>query len=113
MTKRDEVSIATKAGLLNMGCVVAQNGKYYYPESNILSFGDKKAIVPVEGWFVRGVVATVWWDNKRHVLESESWWVSTRINETKISKKILQPGDRFSIGKSSFQYLLREEEKIF
>ena len=112
MSKRDEISIATKAGLLNMGCVITKEGAFYYPESNILSFGNKKAIVSVEGWLVMGIVATIWWDNKRHILESESWWVPTRINGTRITKKILQPGDHFQIGKSSFQYKLREDDSV-
>ena len=113
MSKRDELSMATKAGLLNMGCVIASDGKFYYPESNILSFGNKKAIVSVDSWLAMGVVATIWWDNKRHILESESWLLPTRVNGVKISKKMLQPGDRFQIGKSSFQYKIREDDPMF
>ena len=57
MSSRDINVLARKTGLIHNGCIVGENGIYFYPEEKPLSFGRKTAIVQVSGWFIAGTVA--------------------------------------------------------
>ncbi len=77
--------------------------KFWYPEEKGISFGSA-GLVPVEGWFTWGVVATVKWDGKRHLLEKQGFFGHVSVNDDSVSKRPLRNGDRVRIGKTRFHY---------
>ena len=108
MSKKDKNMLLRKSGLLHNGCILMEDGRFFYPEDNPLSFGHKSAVVPVSGWYVFGTVAEISWNEKEHVLQKKSWFCPIKINGKAISSASLKIGDRITIAQTSFTYNLRE-----
>ena len=108
MSNRDKNMLARKTGLLHNGCVIADDGVFFYPEGNPLSFGKKTAIIQVNGWFVFGTVAKITWNNKEHLITKESWMTTVKVNGHHVKESFLRVGDTIQIGSSHFTYDLRE-----
>ena len=108
MSKRDKNVLARKTGLIHNGCIIKDDGSYFYPEANPLSFGRKTAIVQVSGFFIFGTVARITWNNKEHVITKESWLTSIKINGRNVKESSLRIGDSIQIGQSTFTYEMRE-----
>ena len=95
---------------MNHGCVTDSEGRHYFPETNPLTFGGRTASIRVNGWFIRGVVATIRWDQKRHVVEKNGGlFVSVRVNGNGISRQVLNEGDQIQIGSAVFTYQMVED----
>jgi predicted component of type VI protein secretion system len=77
--------------------------RFWYPEEKGLSFGSA-GLVPVDGWFTWGVVATVKWDGKRHRLERQSWLAHVSVGDRRLDHHRLKDGDRVRIGTTRFRY---------
>lgn len=97
--------------LLHNACVtLAESSLYWFPEGHPLTFGDSRASVLIEGFLVRGTVATITWDGRTHRLQRTSAMVSAAHNGKKLRNKEevpLRPGDRFDVSGARFKYDLR------
>lgn len=97
--------------LLSHACITLDGSTlFWYPEGNPLTFGDNQAAVRVEGWMVRGTIATVAWDGHRHTLTRQSTVISASINGQALNNKQtapLRPGAHILIGGTSFRYDLK------
>ena len=107
MSTRDKNMLSRKSGLLHNGCVLLKDGRFFYPEDNPITFG-KSAVIPAEGWFIFGVVAEIHWDKNQHILTKKSLWCSVKINGKSISSSPLRVGDTLQIGRTFYEYKLRE-----
>jgi pSer/pThr/pTyr-binding forkhead associated (FHA) protein len=99
--------------LLHSACITLNKSSlYWFPEGHSLTFGDSRASVLVEGFLVRGTVATVTWDGRVHRFQRTSSMVTAVHNGRKLRNKEetpLRPGDRFEVAGSLFKYDLRLE----
>ena len=97
--------------LLHSACVTMDGtGLYWYPEGHPLTFGDARASVLVDGFLVRGTVATITWDGRAHKLQRSAAMVSATHNGRKLRNKeeaALRPGDQFEVGGVGFKYEIR------
>ena len=97
--------------LLTHACVSLEGSTlFWFPEGNPLTFGDSHAAVRVEGWLVRGVVASIDWDGHRHTLTRQSAVVGASLGGESLRNKQsvpLRPGAVFSIGGATFRYDLK------
>ena len=110
LTPTQAAAMLVEKSRMNHGCVTDSENRHYFPETNPLTFGGRTASVRVDGWFIRGVVATIRWDKKRHVLEKNGGiLVSVQVNGNGISRQVLNEGDRIQIGSSVFTYQMVED----
>ena len=97
--------------LLNNACLtMADSTLFWYPESHTFTFGDSRSSVVIEGFFVRGHIATIEWDGRFHTLSRNSAMIGITLNDRKLARKEavrLRPGDTFEIGPSKFTYDIR------
>ena len=107
MSNRDKNMLSRKTGILHNGCIMLKSGRFFYPEDNPITFG-KNAVIPAEGWFVFGVVADIHWDKDKHVLTKKSFLCGVKINGKSISTSSLRVGDKIQIGRTFYEYKLRE-----
>ncbi|MEE2830659.1 MAG: FHA domain-containing protein [Myxococcota bacterium] len=77
--------------------------KFWHPEDHSLTFG-KKAMVAIEGMFSVAIAAEISWDGNRHVITRRSSLVKLRVNSKVTKEAVLQPGNTFQIGSTSFVY---------
>ncbi len=107
LSAKEASSILREKSLINNACIIDSSGKKLYPETNAISFGGKGAMVKVNGWFTGGIVATVNWDGKRHILTKNSGlFLSVTVNSKGITEHALTINDTITIGKSTFKYVL-------
>ena len=107
LSAKEASAMLRQKSLINNACIVDESGKKLYPETNPITFGGKGAMIKVTGWFTGGIIATINWDSKRHILTKNSGLlVSVQINGKGITKQPLTINDKIKIGKSSFQYVL-------
>ena len=110
LTPEQAAAMLVEKSRMNHGCVTDSENRHYFPETNPLTFGGRTASIRVNGWFIRGVVATIRWDQKRHVLEKDGgFFVSVRVNGNGISRQVLNEGDQIQIGSSLFTYQMVED----
>lgn len=107
MSTRDKNMLSRKTGLLHNGCIMLKDGRFFYPEDNPITFG-KNAVIPAEGWLIFGVVADITWDKNQHVLTKKSFWCGVKVNGKSISSTPLRVGDNIQIGRTFYEYKLRE-----
>jgi pSer/pThr/pTyr-binding forkhead associated (FHA) protein len=97
--------------LLTHACVTLEGSTlFWYTDGNPLTFGNNLAAVRVEGWLVRGTVASIEWDGHRHTLTRQSAVVSAAINGQALKNKEtapLRPGSLLNIGGTTFRYDLK------
>ena len=108
LSAKDVKNLLQEKGILHNGCIIDSKGRRYFPESNPMTFGQA-AMIRIEGWFTGGVVATIFWDGKRHFIEKHKWLVSMTINGKKTNKSILQAGDKLQLGRTHFNYILNNQ----
>ena len=107
MSAKEASSMLRKKSLLNNACIIDDIGKKLYPETNEITFGGKGALIKVKGWFTGGVVATITWEENRHILTKKSvFFVVVKVNGKNVTKHTLTVNDKINIGNSSFQYVL-------
>jgi len=107
MSNKDKNMLSRKTGLLHNGCITLPDGRFFYPEDNPISFGSK-AVIPVDGWLVFGIVAEINWNKSKHILTKKSWICAIKVNGKSISSIELQIGDQIQIGRTFYTYELRE-----
>jgi len=97
--------------LLNNACLTMEGSSlYWYPEGHAFSFGDRRSSIVIDGFFVRGHIATIEWDGRYHKLQRNAAMVGVSLNDQKLGRKEaarLRPGDVITIGKSVFTYDIR------
>ena len=108
LSAKDVKSLLQEKGILHNGCIVDSTGRKYFPESNPMTFGQA-AMIRIEGWFTGGVVATIFWDGKRHFIEKHKWFVTMKINGQKTNNSTLRAGDKIQLGRSYFNYTLNNQ----
>lgn len=107
MSAKEASSMLRKKSLLNNACIIDEIGKKLYPETNEITFGGKGALIKVKGWFTGGIVATVTWQESRHILTKKSvFFAGVQVNGKNVTKHTLTVNDKIKIGNSSFQYIL-------
>ena len=74
------------------------------PGGTPLGFGKQQAVA-IRGWLAGGHAATLQWDGGGHKLQRQGL-TKVRVNGVSIDERVLRDGDRFSIGASSFRYIL-------
>ena len=107
MSSREKNLLARKASLLYHGCITTEDGRFFYPEDNGLTFG-KNAIISINHWWVFGVVAHIHWNDKAHILTKTTWFCPVKINGANVTAALLKAGDKVQIGNNHFTYTLRE-----
>ena len=106
LSAREVEALQKEKSLLNNACVIDDEKRKTFPESNTVTFGGKGKI-KVKGWFTGGIVAELTWDGKRHILHKTSWFfVTVKVNGTSIDKYPLKQEDVFQIGASTFTYTI-------
>ena len=104
LSAREVEALQKEKSLLNNACVIDDENRKTFPESNTITFGGKGKI-KVKGFFTGGLVAELNWDGKRHILHKTGWFfVSVKVNGNSIDKYPLKQGDVFQIGASTFTY---------
>ncbi|HJN73992.1 MAG TPA: FHA domain-containing protein [Myxococcota bacterium] len=86
--------------------LVKDRSRFWFPEARGLTFGGA-GMIEVAGWFTWGVVASVGYDGKRHVVSREGWLTGVSVNKKPLEKGRPHPlrnGDRVVIGGTSFRY---------
>ena len=73
-----------------------------------MTFGDRNAMIDVQGFWVRGVVAFLQWNGKQHAIEKKGWFTSMKINGKPRKKAVLQNRDHIQIQRSSFTYFVTD-----
>lgn len=73
-------------------------------------FGGKEGLA-VQGGLGLGYVAMINWDGRFHVLKKLSFLTTVEVNGKAVKQHALVPNDRFRIGKTWFQYILRDKSK--
>ena len=73
-------------------------------------FGGKEGI-PVTGSLGLGYIAMINWDGSSHVLKKLSFLTTVEVNGSSTKQYTLVVNDRFRIGKTWFQYLLKSNQK--
>ena len=73
-------------------------------------FGGKEGI-SVTGSLGLGYVAMINWDGSSHVLKKLSFLTTVEVNGSPVKEYTLVSNDRFRIGKTWFQYILKEQKK--
>jgi pSer/pThr/pTyr-binding forkhead associated (FHA) protein len=107
LSAKEASTMLREKSLINNACIIDSSGKKLYPEANPITFGGKGATVKVSGWFTSGIIATINWDGKRHILTKNSGlFISITINGNGITQHPLTINDTIKIGKTSFQYVL-------
>ena len=107
MSAKEASSMLRKKSLLNNACIVDDIGKKLYPETNEITFGGKGALIKVGGWFTGGIIATITWQENRHILTKKSiFFAGVQVNGKNVTKHTLTVNDKIKIGNSSFQYIL-------
>jgi hypothetical protein len=109
LSAKETEALMREKSLLNNGCIVDDEGNETYPEANNITFGGSGAKIKIKHWltvFNNGVFADISWDGKRHIIEKQSMFTPVKVNGAAIEKYPLKEGDLFSIGGSSFQYIL-------
>jgi hypothetical protein len=107
LSAKEATSMLRDQNLKNNACIIDSSGKKIYPEANPVTFGKKGAVIKIQGWFTGGVIATISWDGKRHVITKNSGLlVSVQVNNTGITKQGLTINDKIKVGKSTFTYVL-------
>ena len=110
LSPAEAAAMLVEKSRMNHGCVIDSDGRHYFPETNPLTFGGRTTSIRVNGWFIRGVVATIHWDEKRHVLEKNGGFlVSVRVNGNGVSRQVMNEGDQIQIGSSVFTYQMVED----
>ena len=93
---------------LNNGCIEDSLGRIYYLESKTVTFGKKPAQIPIEGWFISGVIAKITWQAKHHQIEKLSMMKSLLVNGKSVKKHALEHGDKIEIAGAKFFYKIEE-----
>ena len=109
LSAKDTQALLREKNLLNNGCIVDEEGNSTYPEANTISFGGQGAKIKIRHWitlFSSGIHADITWDGKRHIIEKKNFFVAVKVNNNNIEKYPLKEGDVFSVGNSTFKYIL-------
>ncbi|MBM76136.1 MAG: hypothetical protein CMK59_12105 [Proteobacteria bacterium] len=111
LSAKDTQALMREKSLLNNGCIVDEEGNPIYPEANTISFGGQGAKIKIKHWltiFSSGIYADITWDGKRHIIEKKNFFVPVKVNKDNIEKYPLKEGDSFSVGNSTFKYILEQ-----
>jgi pSer/pThr/pTyr-binding forkhead associated (FHA) protein len=111
LSRKQATLILREQNTLNNACVISNDDRRFYPESNDLHFGGSKAQVKVNGWFTGGIVATISWNGHQHVIEKKGGFMtSVLVNDKSVSTHNLTINDTIIIGKSIFKYTLGDSK---
>ena len=108
LSAKEAKALLKEKSLLNNGCILDDKGRKLYPEANPMTFGGKNAMIKVEGMFMGGIVSTITWDGKRHIIEKQGLFTKLLINGSAIKKAPLRDKDKIQINRSNFRYVVTE-----
>ena len=111
LSRKQATQVLRDQNTLNNGCIISDDNRRFYPESNNLLFGGAKAQVKVNGWFTGGIVAKISWNGHQHVIEKKGGFMtSVLVNDKSIRSHKLNINDTITIGKSIFKYTLGDSK---
>ena len=111
LSLKEAQRLMREKAFLNSACIVDFRGRKLYPEANPMTFGDRNAMINVQGFWIRGNVATLQWNGKQHVITKKGWFTTMKINGRSKREATLQHRDHIQIGGSNFTYVVTEMMK--
>ena len=108
LSLKEAQRLMREKAFLNSACIVDFRGRKLFPEANPMTFGDRNAMISIQGFWIRGIVATLLWNGKQHVIEKKGWFTTMKINGRAKSEVALQHRDHIQICRSSFTYVVTD-----
>ena len=111
LSRKEAQRLIREKAILNSACIVDFRGRKLFPEANPMTFGDRNAMINVQGFWIRGIVTTLLWNGKQHVIEKKGWFTTMKVNGRTKSEAVLQNRDHIQICRSSFTYIVTDMMK--